>query len=110
MRTIARLALLVVLCTGAPTLAFAQRFAFERTIQTTSPAKVDVITDRGRIEVVAGRPGRVVVEGAATVRVGWNVPADAAELARKVAAAPPIDYADQTVRLRLPRMKPRSGP
>jgi DUF4097 and DUF4098 domain-containing protein YvlB len=54
------------------------------------------------IEVVAGRPGRIVVEGAATVRVGWNVPANAVELAKQVAAAPPIEHADQTVRLRLP--------
>jgi hypothetical protein len=102
MRTTARIAVLAVLCAAAPSLAFAQRFAFERTIQTTGPTRLDVVTDRGKIEVVAGQPGRVVVEGAASVRAGWNVPANAVELARHVAAAPPIEYADRTVRLRLP--------
>jgi hypothetical protein len=102
MRTTARIAALAVLCVAAPSLAFAQRFAFERTIQTTGPTRLDVSTDRGKIEVVAGRPGRVVIEGAATVRVGWNVPANAVEIARQVAAAPPIEYADRTVRLRIP--------
>jgi photosystem II stability/assembly factor-like uncharacterized protein len=90
MRTIARIAVVAVLCAAAPSLAFAQRFSFERTIQTTGPTRLDVITDRGKIEVIAGRPGRVVVEGAASVRVGWNVPSNAVELARQVAAAPPI--------------------
>jgi hypothetical protein len=102
MRTTARIAILTVLCTAAPSLVFAQRFAFERTIQTAGPTRLDVSTDRGKIDIVAGRPGRVVVEGAATVRVGWNVPANAVEIAKKVAAAPPIEYVDQTVRLRIP--------
>jgi DUF4097 and DUF4098 domain-containing protein YvlB len=102
MRTTARIAVLAVFCASAPSLAFAQRFAFERTIQTTGPTRLDVSTDRGKIEVVAGRPGRVVVEGAATVRAGWNVPANAVELAKQVAAAPPIEFVDQTVRLRIP--------
>jgi len=102
MRTAARIAVLAVLCAATPTLASAQRFAFERTIQTAGPTRLDVSTDRGKIEVVEGRPGRVVIEGAATVRVGWNVPANAVEIAKKVAAAPPIEYVDQTVRLRIP--------
>ena len=102
MRTTFRVAAIAALCVTAPSLAFAQRFAFERTIQTSGPTRLDVSTDRGKIEVVAGRPGRVVVEGAATVRLGWNVPANAVELAKQVAAAPPIEHAEQTVRLRVP--------
>jgi len=102
MRTTARIAVIAVLCAAAPSLAFAQRFSFERTIQTTGPTQLEVVTDRGKIEVVPGRPGRIVVEGAATVRLGINVPSNAVELAKKVAAAPPIEHADQTVRLRLP--------
>ena len=102
MRTTVRIAVLAVICAAAPSLAFAQRFAFERTIQTSGPTRLDVSTDRGQIEVVAGRPGRVVVEGAATVRLGWNVPANAVAIAKQVAAAPPIEHADQTVRLRIP--------
>ena len=38
----------------------------------------------------------------ATVRVDWNVPANAAELARRVADNPPIQRDGQTVRLRPP--------
>jgi hypothetical protein len=102
MRTITRITVIAVVCASAPSLAYAQRFAFERTIQTTGPTRLDVATDRGKIEVVAGQPGRVVIEGAATVRVGWNVPANAMEIARTVAASPPIEFADQTVRLRIP--------
>jgi DUF4097 and DUF4098 domain-containing protein YvlB len=43
-----------------------------------------------------------VVEGTATVRVGLNVPANAVDLARQVAAAPPIEQAGQVVRLHEP--------
>jgi len=102
MRTITKGAVLAIICAAVPSLAFAQRFSFERTIQTTGPTRLEVSTDRGKIEIVAGRPGRVVVEGAATVRVGWNVPANAVEIAKRVAAAPPIEHVDQTVRLRIP--------
>lgn len=56
----------------------------------------------GAIEVTAGDPGRIVVKGTATVRVDWNVPANAPDLARNVAAHPPIQREGQTVRLRPP--------
>ena len=102
MRIAIRIAVLASICAAVPSSAFAQRFNFERTIQVAGATRVDVTTDRGKIEVVAGRPGRVVVEGAATVRQGLNVPLNAVDLARRVAATPPIEYADQTVRLRIP--------
>ena len=53
------------------------------------PSALDVSTIRGKIEVTPGEPGRIVVMGTATVRVDWNVPANAADL-RKVADNPPI--------------------
>lgn len=102
MRTIPRLIVLTVVGAAMPSLAFAQHFPFEQTIQLSGPTKLDVSTLRGKIEVLPGDPGRVVVEGAATVRVGWNVPADAVEIARKVAATPPIEYSGGIVRLRDP--------
>ena len=95
MRTTARIAVIAVLCAAAPSLAFAQRFSFERTIQTTGPTQLDVVTDRGKIEVVPGRPGRIVVEGAATVRLGINVPSNAVELAKKVCLLYTSDAADE---------------
>ena len=102
MRTAARITALAVLCAAAPSLAFAQRFGFDRTIQISGPTRLDVSTDRGKIEILPGPPGRIIVEGAATVRVGWNVPANAVEIAQKVAAAPPITHEGGIVRLRIP--------
>jgi hypothetical protein len=84
-----------------PTTAAAQRVTFERTFEIGAPL-LEIETDRGRIEVVAGEAGRVIVEGTVTVRVGWAVPADAERLASAVAAAPPIERDGNTVRLRPP--------
>jgi hypothetical protein len=82
--------------------ALAQRFPFERSFDMTGPSALDVSTIRGQIEITAGEPGRIVVLGTVTVRVDWNVPANAADLARKVADNPPIQREGQTVRLRPP--------
>jgi hypothetical protein len=87
---------------AAPTPAVAQRFAFERPLVLTGTATLDVSTLRGKIEVTVGEPGRMVVAGAATVRAGWDVPANAEELARRVASSPPIERDGNTVRLRPP--------
>jgi hypothetical protein len=35
-------------------------------------SRVDVSTFRGRIDIVAGEAGRIVVAGDTTVRVGWR--------------------------------------
>lgn len=82
--------------------ALAQRVPFERSFAVNAPVIVDAETGQGKIEIVAGERGRVVVRGAATVRVGWNVPANAADLARQVAADPPIAQQGGTVTLRDP--------
>ena len=102
MRTFLAVAIFGVVSTVHPALAAAQRFPFERTIQTTGPSKLDVSTLRGKIEVLAGDPGRIVVTGTVTVRVGWEVPVNAVELARQVAAQPPIEHNGDTVRLSRP--------
>jgi hypothetical protein len=82
--------------------AAAQRFAFERSFDVTGPTAIDISTIQGKIEVTAGEPGRIVVVGTATVRVDWNVPGNAAELARKVADHPPIQQDGQMLRLKPP--------
>lgn len=97
-----QIAALLLLCAAAPTSAFAQRFPFERTFEVTGPTRLEVSTDRGKIEVLAGEPGRVVVEGVATVRFGWDVPSNAVEIARQIAAAPPVEHAGSIVRLHVP--------
>lgn len=92
--------LLAALSIAAP--ASAQRFPFERTYNVTATPVIDVSTTRGKINIRAGEPGRVVVTGATTVRVGLTVPANALELARKVAEKPPIEQSGDRLRLRSP--------
>jgi hypothetical protein len=82
--------------------AAAQRFPFERSYDVGSSPVIDVSTTRGKINVRTGEPGRVVVTGAATVRVGLTVPINAVELARKVAEKPPIEQSGDRLRLRSP--------
>jgi hypothetical protein len=82
--------------------AAAQRFAFERSYDVGQSPVIDVSTTRGRITVRAGEPGRVVVTGAATVRVGLTVPPNAVDLAKKVAEKPPIEQIGDRLRLRSP--------
>ena len=67
-----------------------------------APAVLDVITERGAIEIVAGRADRMVVSGTVTVRVGTTNPLNAPDVARAVAAAPPVQRERTTVRLRPP--------
>lgn len=93
---------IVAFSVGGASPALAQRFPFERSFDVTGPSVLDVSTIRGKIEVTAGEPGRIVVMGTVTVRVDWNVPANAAELARHVADHPPIQRDGQTVKLRPP--------
>jgi hypothetical protein len=79
--------------------AAAQQFPFERALAVAGPVTIEIVTDRGRIEVAQGAAGVVTVAGAATVRVGFTVPANAIALAREVAAQPPIERMGDTIRL-----------
>lgn len=94
------MALLLVVASAWP--AAAQRTSFERTLDTPTAVTLDVSTLGGRIELRTGGPGKVVVRGAATVRIGFNVPANAPELAKQVAANPPIERAGDIIWLRPP--------
>ena len=82
--------------------AHAQRFTFDRSFDVKGQTTLDVRTIRGKIDVSLGDPGRVVVRGTVTVRVGWDVPANAVELARQVAGHPPVEQTAGVVRLRPP--------
>jgi DUF4097 and DUF4098 domain-containing protein YvlB len=93
-------ALLLSVALAAP--AAAQRVSFERSFNTTSPVTLDVSTLDGRIALSSGPPGQVVVRGTATVRVAFNVPANALELAKQIAANPPIERSGDVIRLRPP--------
>src|SRR5262245_56354720 len=98
--TVVCIALGLSIACAAPALA--QRLPFERTFEMAGASTLDVSTIRGKIEVTAGDPGRVVVAGAVTVRTGMTVPSSAFEIARKVAANPPIERDGSTIRLRPP--------
>ena len=91
---------LLALLVAAP--AVAQHVPFERTFRVPAGAVLDVQTERGRIDVSAGPTDQVIVRGTATVRVGFTVPANALELARQVAANPPVTQDGATIRLRPP--------
>jgi hypothetical protein len=93
---------MVLLVLGAASPAHAQRFPFERTIEAANVELLDIVTDRGGIVVAAGSDDRLIVNGEVSIRVGFNVPADAIELAKAVTAAPPIAREGAVVRLRPP--------
>jgi len=93
-------ALLIVTAFAWP--AAAQRVTFERTLDTPTAVTLDVSTLGGQIELRTGSPGQVVVRGTATVRVAFNVPANAPELAKQIAANPPIERAGDVLWLRPP--------
>src|SRR5688572_17562026 len=95
-------AAVAVLLLAASAPAAAQRVHFDRTFDASALRSLDASTVRGKIEITAGEPGRVVVSGDATVRVSWNTPANAAEIARQVAAQPPIVVDGDTLRLTPP--------
>ncbi len=92
-------AVALILSSAAPALA--QRYPFERSFNVADGVTLNVQTTRGKIEVKVGPPGRVLVGGAATVRLGWNVPADA-KLAEQFAASPEIEQQGNVLRLRSP--------
>src|SRR6187397_2597388 len=93
-------ALFIVMALAWP--AAAQRVSFERTLDTPTAVTLDISTLGGRIELRTGSPGKVVVRGTATVRVAFNVPANAPELARQIAANPPIERTGDVIWLRPP--------
>lgn len=90
----------VAICSASP--AWAQRLPFEQRFEVNNSAVLDVSTIRGKIDVAVGELGHVVVAGTVTVRIGWDVPSNAADLARSVVNCPPIERAGNIFRLRPP--------
>ena len=82
--------------------AFAQRYAFERSFDTSAPITLDVYTNRGSITVTTGAADRVVVHGTVTVRLALGVPVNAVELAQRLATNPPVQRDGDRVQLRPP--------
>jgi hypothetical protein len=82
--------------------AFAQRFTFQRSFEKAAPTVLDVITERGAIEIHAGTADRIVVSGTVTVRPGVTTPPNAMDLARALASSPPVQREQSTLKLRPP--------
>jgi hypothetical protein len=82
--------------------AAAQQVPFEHGYSVDPGSTLDVSTLDGRIDVEGGPPGRVTVAGTVTVRFGWNVPRNAAEIARRLAAQPPVRQEGHTLRVGRP--------
>jgi hypothetical protein len=94
--------LAAALTTASADPSLAQRVAFERSYNVGAAPTLDVSTIRGKIDVSVGEADRILVRGTATVRWGMSVPTTAYELAKKVAADPPIQQESDTIRLRPP--------
>ena len=74
----------------APALASAQPLTFEKTVTVGASPSLDVSTGSGEVVVQAGTGNAMVIKGTVKVRTGWNVPSNAAELAQRLVANPPI--------------------
>jgi hypothetical protein len=87
------------LFTLAPILAMAQPIPFERTLTVGAAPSLDVSTGSGSVTVHAGSGATIVVKGTVSINKGWGAPADAAEIAKKVAANPPITQSGDAVQV-----------
>jgi DUF4097 and DUF4098 domain-containing protein YvlB len=75
----------------------AQPLTFEKSLPVGAAPSLDASTGSGNITVRAASGNAIVVKGTVEVRRGWNVPANAAELAARLVAAPPITQAGDVV-------------
>ncbi len=82
-----------------PVLALAQPLTFERSLTVGAAPSLDASADSGNVTVRAGTGNAIVVKGTVEVRKGWNAPANAADLAKQVAANPPITQAGDAVKV-----------
>jgi DUF4097 and DUF4098 domain-containing protein YvlB len=84
------------LITLAPALAGAQPVTFERTRTVGASPTLDVSTGSGNVTVRSGG-STIVVKGTVEPRSGWGAPSNAAEIAKQIAAAPPIVQAGDAI-------------
>jgi DUF4097 and DUF4098 domain-containing protein YvlB len=98
-----RFAAFVIAILAAAVPAAAQRFPFDRVIDVTPGATLDVTTVRGKVFVDGDDAKQIRIEGTVTVRpaAGFRT-ANPLDIARRVADKPRIEVADNVVRLRPP--------
>ena len=98
------LAVLTIAMLAAAIPASAQRFPFDRVIDVTPGATLDVTTVRGKVYVDGDDARQIRIEGTVTVRpaAGFRTSGNPLDIARRVAEKPRIEVADNVVRLRPP--------
>jgi DUF4097 and DUF4098 domain-containing protein YvlB len=94
-------ALLLLVATVLPAAA-QPHVPFERMFTTPEAVRLDVSTLGGRITLHSGPAGQVLVRGTATVRMAFDTPANALDLAKQIAANPPIERSGEVIRLQPP--------
>ncbi|AMY08786.1 hypothetical protein LuPra_01991 [Luteitalea pratensis] len=80
-----------------PALASAQSLTFEKTVTVGASPSLDVSTGSGEVTVQGGSGNAMVIKGTVKVRTGWNVPSNAADLAQRLLANPPITQSGDAV-------------
>lgn len=93
------LAAVFALLLTAPRPALAQAPTFEKSYTVSGDAALDATSESGDIVVRTGTDDTVRVVGRVERRRGWKVPSNAAELAQKVAAQPPVTQTGNTITL-----------
>jgi len=98
------IAVVVILAVAAAVPVAAQRLPFERAIDVTPGATLDIATYRGKVTVTGHDARQIRIDGTVTVRplAGITAAADPMELARRVADRPRVEVTGNVVRLRPP--------
>lgn len=97
MRMPSSLSLMAVILAAVPSVALAQSYPFERTLEVGTTPTLEASTGSGTIAVRAVPGSRIVVRGVVSVRKGSGVPSNADALARQLAAAPPVTQSGDVV-------------
>src|SRR5436190_11814813 len=104
MRRLLNVWLVTLAVAAGATPAGAQRLPFNRTIDVTPGATLDVTTLRGKVSVSVHDARQIRIDGTVTIRpsAGFTTSSSPMEIARRVADRPRIDTAANVVRLRPP--------
>jgi len=90
-------AIAAALLVTVPALVSAQSLTFEKTVTVGASPSLDVSTGSGSVTVQGGAGNAMVIKGTVKVRTGSNVPSNAADLAQRLVANPPITQSGDAV-------------
>jgi DUF4097 and DUF4098 domain-containing protein YvlB len=90
-------AIAAALLVTIPALVSAQSLTFEKSVTVGASPSLDVSTGSGSVTVQAGSGNTMVIKGTVKVRTGSNVPSNAADLAQRLVANPPITQSGDAV-------------